>query len=259
MGRARKLVLVMEYNGTRYCGFQLQANQPTVQAEIETALLKLTGEGVRVIAASRTDSGVHARGQVVSLRTESGLPPKAFVHGLNHFLPRDIAVKAAYEVRGSLDIRRDAVSREYRYYLLLSKTRSPIWQDFAYLVTYDLDIEAMGRTCQYLVGEHDFASFATRVEPRLKNTVRRVYQAGMRKKGDLAIFTIVANSFLSHQVRNTVGTLLQVGTGKMNMGEFCSIIEARQFGRAGPTIPAHGLFLMRVNYPEPWRDFNEDI
>ncbi len=248
------MVLIMEYDGTNYYGFQLQANQPTVQGEVELALLKLTGERVRVLAASRTDTGVHAREQVVSFRTSSSLPERAFSGGLNHYLPADIAVRDAFRVSDAFNVRRNAVSREYRYLILNRTTRSPIHHRFAHHVPGRLDVTAMNEACQHLVGEHDFASLATALESRIKSTVRRVYQADVIKEGDLVTFRIIANSFLHHQVRNTVGALIRVGLGKMTADEFRSIVEARKPGLAGPTAPAHGLYLMQVNYPHPWEE-----
>jgi len=247
-----KMVLIMEYDGTHYHGFQLQANQPTIQGETEKALWKLTGERTRVMAAGRTDAGVHAKGQVVSFRTGSSLPPQTFVNGLNHYLPGDIAVKAAHRVDDSFNVRRSAISREYNYYILSSLTRSPLREGFSYLVAGHLDIEAMNRACQALIGKHDFASFASSMGDEIKNTVRRVERAKMEKNGDMTIFNMVANSFLPHQIRNTVGALIRVGLGKMSVDEFHGLIEARTPGLAGPTAPARGLCLMRVNYPQPF-------
>lgn len=251
-----KIVLIVEYDGTNYHGFQLQANQPTIQGEIEEALHKLTGERSRVIAASRTDAGVHARGQVVSFRTRSLLPPATFFKGLNHYLPKDIAVKGAHKVADPFNVRRDALSREYNYYILNSVTRSPLRQGFYYLVAGQLNIEAMNEASQALIGEHDLASFASELGVEIKSTVRTVYRAEIEKDGDLAIFNMVANSFLPHQVRNTVGALIRVGLGKMTVEDFHSIIELRKPGLAGPTAPACGLCLMRINYPQP---FEEEI
>ncbi len=244
-----KIVLIVEYDGTGYHGFQLQANVPTIQGEMEKALWKLTQERIRVTAASRTDAGVRAKGQVVSFRTKSSLPLQTFIKGLNYYLPEDIAVKAAYRVSESFNVRRSALSREYNYYILNSLTRSPIRRGFSYLVAGHLDIEAMNEACQALIGEHDFASFASCIGIEIKNTLRTVYRAEIQKNGELAIFNMMANSFLPHQVRNTIGTLIRVGLGKMTVDEFCSIIEAKKPGLAGPTAPAHGLCLMRINYP----------
>jgi len=249
-----KMILIIEYDGTNYCGFQLQAGLPTIQGEIEKALCKLSGEQSRVMAASRTDAGVHAKGQAVSFRTNSSLPPQTFINGLNYYLPRDIAVKAAYRVGDSFNVRRDALSREYNYYILNSPTRSPMREGFSYLVTSPLNIEAINQACQALIGEHDFASFATCDGAMIKNTVRTVYRAEVEKDGEFAIFKMAANSFLPHQVRNTIGTLIRVGLGKMGVDELLSITEAKTPGLAKPTAPACGLCLMRINYPEPFEE-----
>lgn len=244
-----KIVLIVEYDGTGYHGFQLQANVPTIQGEMEKALWKLTQERIRVITASRTDAGVRAKGQVVSFRTKSSLPLQTFIKGLNYYLPEDIAVKAAYRVSESFNVRRSALSREYNYYILNSLTRSPIRRGFSYLVAGQLNIEAMNEACQALIGEHDFASFASCLGIEIKSTLRTVYRAEIKKNGEVVTFNILANSFLPHQVRNTIGALIRVGLGKMTIDEFRSIIEAKKVSLAGPTAPAHGLCLMRINYP----------
>ncbi len=249
-----RIVLVLEYDGTRYYGFQLQATQPTIQGEIEKALWKLTGEKSRVIAASRTDAGVHARGQVVSFRARSSLSTETFINGLNYYLPKDIAVKAAHRVRDLFNVRRQAISREYKYYVLNSMTRSPIREGFSYRVNGSLDIEAMNRACQALIGEHDFASFASDIGEEVKSTMRRVYRAKVERDGELVVFNMVANAFLRHQVRSTVGTLVRVGLGKMNEDEFHEVIEAKKPGLAGPNLPACGLCLVQVNYPRPFEE-----
>ena len=255
-----KIALIIEYDGTNYCGFQWQTNQPTVQGEIEKAIGKLTGEESRIIAASRTDTGVHARGQVVSFRTKSSLPDPTFVKGLNYYLPGDIAVKSAFKANDSFNVRRNALRREYNYYIVNSPIRSPLNRGFTHLVTGHLDIKAMNEACQVLTGKHDLASFVTCFESRIKSTVRHIYQAKVEKDGNLVIFNIIANSFLPHQVRNTVGTLIRVGLGKMTIDEFYGIFEAKRPGLAGPTAPACGLYLMRISYPHPWEEiFNENL
>ena len=251
MINSTQILLIMEYEGTRYHGFQWQDGLPTIQREVEKALQRLTGERRRVIAASRTDAGVHAKGQVVGFRTGSALPIHNFINGLNYYLPRDIAVKAAYRVSHSFNVRRDALSREYSYYILNSSTRSPMREGFSHLVASPLDIEAMNRACQALIGEHDFASFATCDGARIRSTVRRVFRAELDRDGELVTFHMVANSFLPHQVRTTVGALIRVGLGKMSVDEFHSIIETKKPGTAGPTAPACGLCLTRINYSVP--------
>ena len=259
MAETTKILLVMEYDGTRYHGFQWQDGPPSIQGELEKALTRLTGERRRVISASRTDAGVHARGQVVSFRTGSALSTQSFVGGLNHYLPNDIAVKAAYRINDAFNVRREAISREYNYYILNRPTRSPIREGFAYLVAGKLDIEAMNQACLALVGEHDFASFAGRNGASVKSTVRRVFRAEVTRDGEMVIFNISASSFLLHQVRNTVGALIRVGLGKMTLDEFNSIIEARELALAGPTAPAYGLCLNRVNYPGPLENYDENL
>jgi tRNA pseudouridine38-40 synthase len=247
------IVLIIEYDGSNYHGSQFQANAPTIQGEIEKALRKLTGEAIRIKAASRTDAGVHATGQVIGFGTDSALPLKAFVDGLNHHLPRDIAVKEAFRTKRTFDVRRRAVSREYKYYILNSPTRSPINRGFTCRVTGFMDIEAMDRACRALVGTHDFASFVSSTRTaRTMNTVREVYKAEVSREGDMIVLDMEANSFLPHQVRNTAGPLIKVGQGKMTVGEFFGMVEARTPGLAGPTAPAGGLYLVRVNYPGPF-------
>jgi tRNA pseudouridine38-40 synthase len=164
-----QFALIIEYDGGNYHGFQLQANEPTIQAELERALGKLTGETSRVAGASRTDTGVHALGQVVSFRTNSTLPAQTFTGGLNYYLPLDIAVRAAYRVSDSFRVRSDAVSREYNYYILNSRTRSPLKRRYSYRVGAELDIAVMDRACQLLIGQHDFGSFATALGPEVKS------------------------------------------------------------------------------------------
>ncbi len=254
-----KIALIIEYDGTRYHGSQLQGSLPTIQGEIEKALQKLTGERSRVAAASRTDAGVHAKGQVVSFKTGSSLSLQAFINGLNYYLPKDIATKSAHRVSDSFNARRNALSREYNYYILNSRTRSPIRDNFSHLVSGHLDIEAMNQACQALIGEHDFASFTGSNGADIKSTIRRVHQARLREEGDLTVFNMVANSFLTHQVRSTIGTLIRVGMGKMTIDEFYRIIEARRSGLAGPTAPACGLCLMKINYPFPFEEYDENL
>lgn len=208
--------------------------------------------------ASRTDTGVHAQGQVISFRTNSVLPLRAFVRGLNYYLPEDIAVKEALRVNARFDVRRNATSREYKYYILNRPTRSPLWKSFAYWVIGKLDIGAMNQACQALIGKQDLASFVTRAEVK-KNTVRNVYRAEVKKDGDLVTLDMVASSFLPHQVRNTAGALIRVGLGKLTVNEFNNMVQARKPGLAGPTAPACGLCLMQINYPVPLGETYENL
>ncbi len=245
-----RIILIIEYNGAKYHGSQWQANATTIQGEIEKALKMLTGEKIRIKIAGRTDTGVHARGQVAAFDTAATLPLQAFIDGMNHYLPPDIAVKKAYHADNGFDVRRQAVSREYKYYILNSPTRSPLRDRFACRIDGNPDIEAMNRACQALIGRHDFASFiASANTARQKRTVRDVYKAEITRDGDMLIFEMVASSFLPHQVRNTIGSLIKVGRGKMTVDEFCGMVAAATPGLAGPMAPPEGLCLVRVNYP----------
>jgi tRNA pseudouridine38-40 synthase len=245
----RKIVLVVEYDGKRYHGFQWQKGKPTIQDELEKAACKLTGETRRISAACRTDAGVHAKGQVVAFLTASGLPPGTFVSGMNHYLPGDIAVVRAGTVSDRFNVMKEAARREYRYRILNRKLRSPLQGEYCHIVGGPLDIDIMNEASRLLVGEHDFASFVTAWD-RDCSTVRCVYEAGVEREDEIVTFRVVANSYLTHQVRNIVGTLVRVGNGKMDIGEFKSILEMKQLSLAGPTAPARGLCLMKVVYAD---------
>jgi tRNA pseudouridine38-40 synthase len=202
------------------------------------------------MAASRTDTGVHAKGQVVSFWAKSTLDTVTLVRALNYYLPGDIAVKAAYRASDDFNVRGDAVSREYRYYVLNSNTRSPFSRRFALFMPRTLDIQTMNEACQLIQGEHDFASFASSLDDS-GSRVRNVHEAGVEKKGEFTVFRIVANSFLPHQVRSTVGLLIRLGLDKIGIADFRDIMEASSVGLAGPLSPACGLCLTKVNYPKP--------
>lgn len=248
-----RTILIIEYNGSNYHGSQSQVNAPTIQGEIEKALKKLTGERIRIKIASRTDAGVHARGQVVGFDTKAKLPLKSFIDGLNYHLPEDIAVKKAFKAEADFDVRRRAVSREYKYYIFNSPTRSPLKEGFSWRLAGKLDIVAMNQACATLVGRHDFASFvASEATAKQKRTVRDIFKANITQDGDMITFEVIANSFLPHQVRNMIGCLVKVGQDKMTVAEFKQIIESRTPGLAGPTAPAEGLCLVQVNYPGPF-------
>jgi tRNA pseudouridine38-40 synthase len=244
-----QFVLVVEYNGSGYAGFQLQKSHPTVQGELEKALVKLTGNFCRVYVSSRTDSGVHALGQVVSFKTPSRLQVRDFIGGMNFHLPGDIAVKEAYRVKEGFDVRRRAISRKYRYCILNRGSRSPLVDSHSVLIRGELDLNAMNIACGYLIGKHDFSSFASPTEP-LVSTTRRVIKAEVSRQNetDLVIIEIEANAFLPHQVRNTVGPLIRIGRGQMTPEAIKDIMNAQTIGLAQPTAPAKGLILYKVNY-----------
>jgi len=242
----RRIALLLEYEGTSYRGSQLQKGVPTVQGALEEALFRLTEERTRVAMAGRTDAGVHARGQVASFRTEKPLPLRAFVEGLNYYLPEDIAVVAAAEVPLSFDVRRQARRRWYRYLILLRPARSPLLRRFAWHLPERLDLEAMARAAPLLEGEHDFAAFTM---PAMKGrAVRHVFRCRFRWRGDLAFLDMEANAFLPQQVRRTVGALVEVGRGRLSPQALAQMLQQPRPGAASLAAPPHGLCLMRVYY-----------
>lgn len=247
MGRY-KVALLIEYDGTAFRGYQLQRDGRTVQGELESAIVQLSGTPVRVYAASRTDSGVHARGQVVSFWIRDQLTLGVIVRGLNHYMGEDVAVKGASVIDGDFDVRRQAVSRTYRYVITRGRTRSPLHERFSLLVRDALDVSLMRRAARLLQGVHDFASFATSLEDA-EPTVRMVHEARVVETSDEAVeISLCANAFLRHQVRNTVGQLLRVGAGKCSVDEFADLIAHPRKGNAGPAAPSRGLCLMKVRY-----------
>ncbi len=256
---ARRLALVVEYDGTRYHGFQLQSNSCTIQGELENALYKFSGEKVRIAGASRTDTGVHALGQVITFVTEREYTPGVWINALNYFLPEDIAVRFAHEVDMAFDARRCAISREYRYNILNIGVRSPLRDKMVYQVRQPLNVAAMNRCCQVLIGEHDFIPFVSLPEGEERSTIRRVDKAEVRRKGGYIIFKMIASSFLPHQLRNTVGSLIMVGLGALTEEDFRQMAMSGNPGIMGPAVPGKGLCLVRVNYPPQWGPIGEGL
>jgi tRNA pseudouridine38-40 synthase len=237
---------VVAYDGTEYSGFQRQANAPSVQAVLEAALAQVTRETATVLAAGRTDAGVHAVGQVIAFDT-------AWRHGLddlrralNAVLPTAIAVLEMAEATPGFHPRYAARSRRYRYTIYNAPVRSPLARHYSLHVAEPLDVTALRQAAQYLIGDHDFAAFGQ--PPQGESTVRQVLVAEWGGVPPLLIFDIEANAFLYRMVRSIVGTLLLVGRGEMSTEEFAAVLASRDRGRAGPTAPSHGLCLMEVTY-----------
>lgn len=268
-GGLANIKLVIEYDGTDFHGSQVQAGQRTVQGELERALRQLTQEKVQAMFSGRTDSGVHAIGQVVNFRTSVRHDTGTYVRALNAILPKDVAVRQAEEVEPGFHSRYSARSREYRYTILNAAVPSPILRRYALHVAGKLDLAAMSRACQVLVGRHDFASFtgAGRGVPDQDSgievdggdegdTVREIYHAGLdcscrlpeESSGRLVELDISANAFLPHMMRNIVGTLLLVGRGKIDWLGLATVLRAKDRRLAGPTAGPHGLCLMKVVY-----------
>ena len=238
---------ILEYDGTNYHGWQLQPNAVTLQAKLEAVLARLFNEPIRVRAAGRTDTGVHALGQVVSFHTPHERDLFRLQGSINALLPSDMAVKQLELTSETFNPRRDARSRTYRYQMWNQPSRSAIWARYSWHIPITLDIPAMNQAAFLLVGDHDFSSFqgSDSVE---HDPLRTVLRSNVRQDVDFLIYDVEARSFLRHMVRNIVGTLFDVGRGVLSVEEFAQILAARDRTQAGQTAPPQGLFLVEVKY-----------
>jgi tRNA pseudouridine38-40 synthase len=245
-----RIAVLLEYDGTAYGGSQRQANAPSIQAALEEAIRRLTGGEVKTAFAGRTDAGVHALGQVAAFSTAIHHTPDTWRRALNALLPDDIAVRVAAEVDERFDPRRHARSRTYRYRIWNASVRSPLWRRHAWHVREWLDAVAMRRTATALIGEHDFAAFGGSPGPG-RSTRRRILRGDVCRRGALVTFEIEGNAFLPHQVRRTVGALVEVGRGRLAPERFDEWLATPRANAAGPAAPPHGLCLMAVTYDAP--------
>ncbi len=242
--------IIIEYDGTNYHGWQRQTEEPTIQREIENALMTITRQRVTLTGSGRTDAGVHAFGQVANFCCDTTLKPEVFQKGLNSLLPKDIVIKRCIRVDDKFHARYDAKSKTYRYRLLNRAVPAAVFYQYAWYLQKQLDLEAMRDAVRYIVGTHDFRAFEGAGSPR-SNTIRRVMTADLVAMDDGYIdFNIKGNGFLRFMVRNIVGTLVDVGLGKITPGDFNRILESKNRNDAGVTAPAHGLFLMEVAYSD---------
>ena len=240
--------LVLEYDGTRYVGWQVQPNGPSVQAEVERALSTLHKEPVRITGAGRTDAGVHALGQVASLAVERPLPASAYVKGMNALLPADVAVRAASLEPDGFDARRSARGKRYRYRIQNLESRAPLSRLVAWQIFRPLDVAAMREAARPLLGRHDFAAFQA-ADCESHHAVRDLGRLEVlgEPRGEIAIVA-EATAFVKHMVRNIVGTLVEAGLGRRDPASVAALLEGRDRTRAGATAPAHGLCLEEVFY-----------
>ncbi len=244
--------LVVQYEGTDYAGWQVQARGRTVQGELERALAALTGQRVRVLAAGRTDAGVHASGQVASFALERAWSPQTLARALNATTPADIVVVNADIVPDDFHPRRWALSRTYTYRIWNDRVPNPFWRRYAWHVARPLDVRAMEEAAARVCGQHDFSAFRA-AGCEAAHPVRYVMESSLRQQDKMLIYRIEANGFLRHMVRNLMGTFLEVGLGKRSADDISRVLAAGKRNFAGPTAPAHGLCLTAVRYPEPLR------
>jgi tRNA pseudouridine38-40 synthase len=241
--------LIIEYDGTNYHGWQRQAAEPTVQAEIEQALSAMTRSDITLIGAGRTDAGVHALGQAAHFRCETRLDPEAILKGLNSLLPPDIVICDCRLVAEDFHARFDAQSKIYRYRILNRAARAAVGRSYSWFIHRPLDVRAMQQAAQFIVGRHDFKAFESSGSPRA-HTVRHVLAAEWieAQEQGLLTFQIEADGFLRCMVRNIVGTLVATGLGKIPPADVATILASRDRRRAGATAPPQGLFMVAVNY-----------
>ena len=244
----RNIKLVIEYDGTNYHGWQIQPNAVSIQETIEDRLQKITQEEIRLIAAGRTDAGVHAIEQVANFSTKSQLDLSNIQRGLNSMLPPDIVIKEISDAEQDFHARYSAKNKINRYVILNRRFPCPLYRNCSWFMPFKLNIKEMKEAAQCLIGEHDFSSFkASRCNSN--NPIREVYGISIDKdtKGFI-IFEIEANAFLKQMARNIVGTLADVGKGKIGVSEFEEILRAKDRKKAGITAPPQGLFLVKIKY-----------
>lgn len=242
----RRIQLVLDYVGTRYHGWQLQPGKDTVQKRLEDALSSLCNEDIHTVASGRTDSGVHAIGQVVHFDTDTNYELVAYVRGVNNYLPDTIRVLSAKEVDENFHARFSATKKTYLYLMYQSKQERAVYANRALRID-QIDENAVNKACKELLGEHDFTSFMS-AGSSVKTTIRTVYRAELIKKGETYEFYICANGFLYNMVRKIVASLLRVGSGKMSVEEFKEKIDKPCITSLPYVASAHGLYLLNVEY-----------
>jgi tRNA pseudouridine38-40 synthase len=241
------LKITVEYDGTNYCGWQIQPNGESIQAVLERAISTFFGAPSRITASGRTDAGVHAIGQVANFLVNKEIEKFRILRGLNALTPPDITIKEVEIVPDSFDARRDGRSRVYEYHIINRATPSPFYLNRAWHLHEALNREAMREAMRCLLGEHDFSSFRAAGCEAI-HPIRKVYQTVLEPRGDLLVYSIEATAFLRHMVRNIVGTLVEVGRGLREPQSFNELLEACDRNKAGPTAPPHGLYLVEVKY-----------
>ena len=244
----RNIRLRLQYEGTRYQGWQKQTSTDnTIQGKMEALLTKMCGESIEIAASGRTDAGVHALGQVANFHTESLMSTEEILAYCNRYLPEDIAVVEVSEAAPRFHSRLNATGKRYRYRIINSVIPNVFWRRYAVEEPESLDLDAMRRSADLLLGEHDFKAFTTAKKSK-KSTIRRIDEIRIEQKGDLVEFVFTGNGFLHHMIRILMGTLLEVGKGIRTPESITEVLESGDRAKAGPLVPARGLVLEEVFY-----------
>lgn len=244
----RNIRLLLQYEGTRYQGWQRQTSSDnTIQGKLENLLSKMCNEEIEIQASGRTDAGVHAMGQVANFHTNSQMSVEEMLEYMNQYLPEDIVVREVREAAPRFHSRLNATGKKYCYRILNSKVSNAFWRRYAVQVSEELNIIQMQKAASLLLGEHDYKSFTSNKKGK-KSTVRRIDNIDITKDGDMLIFTFEGNGFLHHMVRILMGTLVEIGMGKRNPEEIPEILAAKSREQAGMLMPSKGLMLMEVYY-----------
>ena len=237
---------IVAYDGTKYKGFQIQKDVPTVQADLEQVLAQLTTVSTRILLAGRTDAGVHAEGQVIAFDTAWRHSLGDLHRGMNALLSEQIVVKELAEAAEDFHPRFDAVSRSYRYKIYCAAMRNPFVNRYSLHVPFELDLAAMQRAAHSLIGVHDFAAFGS--PPQGNITIREIFSASWQRTGDWLFFNVTANAFLYRMVRILVGSMLRVGSKSLTIEEFQEMLQTQSRRNAGPAVAAQGLTLKAIAY-----------
>lgn len=249
----RNLKLTLSYDGSDFSGWQIQPHQPTVQGTVVDTLRKITQEKIWLYGSARTDAGVHALGQVAHFKTRTQIPAEKLQRALNSLLPPTIRVSAVEEMAADFHSRWHAQAKTYRYHILRAPLCPPFAWRYVYHYPFPLDEDAMARAAPLFEGEHDFSSFGSwDPEEEDHSRVRSVFSSRLERSPDQQelVYTVRGRSFLRYMVRKMVGTLLDVGKGRIQPGDIPQLFEARDRSVAGPTAPPEGLYLVEVEYPE---------
>jgi tRNA pseudouridine38-40 synthase len=253
--KMRNLKVILSYDGADFSGWQVQPDKATVQGTLASAIGRITGEKVLPQGSGRTDAGVHALAQVMTFVTESSVPTENFLKALNDILPASVRVLQVSEAPADFHARHSAEAKTYRYRIYRESICPPFLARYVWHYPYPLDEEAMARAASFVVGEHDFTSFAA-VDPERgredepASNVRTIFFCSWERTGEESIYTVRGSGFLHHMVRNLVGTFILVGRGTLPPDDVTRILEARKRSAAGATAPASGLYLVSVEYPD---------